>query len=52
MRRKRGEKPADDFESVARRLGCDENKERFEAKLGKLARAKAAATPPKKRESV
>jgi hypothetical protein len=36
------ERPAklQDFESVAKRLECDEDKERFEAKLGKLARAK------------
>lgn len=31
---------ADDFKSVARRLGCDEDKERFEAKLGKIVKAK------------
>jgi hypothetical protein len=31
---------ADDFESVAKRLGADEDKARFEAKLGKIARAK------------
>jgi hypothetical protein len=30
----------DDFISVARRLGADENKERFEAKLKKIAKAK------------
>ncbi len=35
---------ADDFKSVARRLGCDEDKDRFEAKLGKIAKAKAAST--------
>jgi hypothetical protein len=29
-----------DFESVARRLGCDDNKDRFEKKLGKIGRAK------------
>jgi hypothetical protein len=29
-----------DFSSVARRLGVDEDKERFEAKLGKLAKTK------------
>jgi hypothetical protein len=34
------EKPSDDFESVARRLGCDDDKERFEKKLGKIGRAK------------
>ena len=27
-----------DFESVAKRLECDEDKERFEESLGKLAR--------------
>lgn len=30
---------ADSFEAVAKRLGCDEDKARFEAKLGKIARA-------------
>jgi hypothetical protein len=30
---------ADDFKSVARRLGCDEDKSRFEKKLGKIAKA-------------
>jgi hypothetical protein len=30
----------DDFKSVAKRLECDEDKGRFEAKLGKLAKAK------------
>jgi len=30
----------DDFVSVARRLGADESKERFEKKLGKIAKAK------------
>ena len=34
---------ADDFVSVARRLGADENKARFEAKLGKIAKAKPPA---------
>lgn len=34
------EKPSDDFISVARRLEADEDKERFEAALGKIARAK------------
>jgi hypothetical protein len=28
---------ADDFESVAHRLGCDEDKSAFEATLGKIA---------------
>ena len=31
---------SDDFLSVARRLECDEDKGRFEAKLGKIAKAK------------
>ena len=30
-----------DFESVAKRLGADEDKDRFEAKLGKIAKAKS-----------
>jgi hypothetical protein len=29
-----------DFASVARELGCDEDKDRFERALGKIARAK------------
>jgi hypothetical protein len=33
-------KKTDDFKSVARRLGCDEDKARFEAKLKKIAKAK------------
>ena len=32
----------DAFEFVAKRLECDEDKERFEAKLGKLAKAISA----------
>ena len=38
---KRKSQRADDFESVAKRLGCDDDKDRFEAKLGKIAKAKA-----------
>jgi len=34
---------ADDFESVARRLGADEDKARFEEKLRKIAKSKPAA---------
>ena len=41
-RRSSGRQP-DDFVSVARRLECDEDKGRFEEKLGKIAKAK----PPK-----
>jgi hypothetical protein len=33
-------KQSDDFVSVARRLGCDEDKATFEAKLAKIAKAK------------
>lgn len=33
----------DDFESVARRLECDDDKARFEASLGKIAKAKPVA---------
>jgi hypothetical protein len=33
----------DDFVSVARRLGCDEDKGRFEVKLRKIAKAKSQA---------
>ena len=28
----------DDFTTVARRIGCDEDKDRFEAKLKKIAK--------------
>ena len=31
----------DDFASVAKRLECDEDKERFEKNLGKIARSAA-----------
>lgn len=44
MTRRRSIKPKvkkhDDFKSVAKRLECDEDKARFEAKLGKIAKAK------------
>jgi len=39
----------DDFVSVARRLGADEDKARFEAKLGKIARANRPIPSPKQR---
>ena len=32
---------------VARRLGCDEDKARFEKRLGKIAKAKPSATTKK-----
>ena len=31
----------DDFESVAKRLGCDPDLKTFDAKLGKIARAES-----------
>ena len=34
-------KKPDDFKSVAKRLECDDDKASFEAKLGKLAKAKS-----------
>jgi hypothetical protein len=37
------------FIETARALGCDEDKERFEAALGKVAAHKPADTPKKKR---
>jgi hypothetical protein len=36
---------SNDFESVARGLWCDEDKEQFEKKLGKIAKAKTALEP-------
>jgi hypothetical protein len=33
----------DDFASVAKRLQCDEDQDRFEKALGKIAKAKPAA---------
>ena len=36
----------DRFIETARQLECDEDKERFEEKLGKIAKAKPAAAPP------
>jgi hypothetical protein len=39
----------DSFEATARRLECDEDKERFEAKLGKIVKAKPK--PAAKRRS-
>jgi hypothetical protein len=38
-----------DFEAVAKRLDCDEDKGRFEAKLGKIARAASKPTVKKER---
>ena len=44
---KRAQNPeADDFISVARRLGADESKERFEKALKKIAKAKPGGREP------
>jgi hypothetical protein len=47
MRKKKKQKTENnlpqDFEAVAKRLGADEDKARFEAKLGKIAKAKPKA---------
>jgi len=42
--KKRKTQPArkDDFKSVAKRLGCDDDKKRFEERLGKIAKSKGA----------
>jgi len=39
---------SDDFTAVAKRLGCDEDKATFEAKLGKIAKANLAKSKGKK----
>jgi hypothetical protein len=39
------------FIKAARDLECDEDKERFEEKLGRIARAKPAAKPASKPKS-
>lgn len=36
----------DDFKSVARRLECDEDKARFEAKLGRIAKGTPSVIKP------
>ncbi len=38
------------FIEAARQLECDEDKEQFEAKLGKIARAKPAPKPKSETE--
>jgi hypothetical protein len=38
------------FIETARALDCDENKEQFEEKLGKIAKAKPAAKPKSPKE--
>jgi hypothetical protein len=42
---KSNKKKPDDFKSVAKRLECDDDKARFEAKLGKLAKPEGKAKP-------
>ena len=44
--------PKDTFKAVAKRLECDEDKGRFEAKLGKIAKAKAEQKSPKIKKGV
>jgi hypothetical protein len=41
-------RPDASFKSVAKRLECDEDKGRFEAKLGKIAKSKPTATNVRK----
>jgi hypothetical protein len=43
LRPKKVKRLPDDFVSVARRLECDEDKERFEKKLGKIAKTRLAS---------
>jgi hypothetical protein len=38
--KKNKKRTPDDFKSVAKRLDCDDDKATFEAKLGKIAKAK------------
>lgn len=40
---------SDHFEAVAKRLECDEDKERFEAALGKIAKPAPKAAPKRKK---
>jgi hypothetical protein len=47
---RKAEKKADDFKSVARRIECDEDKETFERKLGKIARQKLTTTAKNERQ--
>jgi hypothetical protein len=41
--RKKHVNSGNDFKSVAKRLGCDEDKAAFEKKLGKIAKAHPSA---------
>ena len=38
----------DSFESVAKRLGCDDDKDRFESRLAKIAKAKPSSKAAEK----
>jgi hypothetical protein len=42
--RKRSKKRKDDFESVAKRLECDPDLDKFDAKLRKIAKVKTKVT--------
>ena len=48
MTKRKSIKPGDDFKSVAKALGCDEDKDRFEAKLRKIAKAPVSTATAKK----
>jgi hypothetical protein len=50
MSKKATPRKSDDFKSVARRLECDEDRERFEKKLGKIAKATPKPKPKKVRK--
>jgi hypothetical protein len=45
---KNGQKQFDCFVGTARKLGCDEDNERFEESLGKIAAYKPSRSEPKK----
>lgn len=47
QKKKTCRRSSDDFVSVARRLECDEDKERFEKKLAKIAKAKIESPKPR-----
>jgi hypothetical protein len=48
MKKKDAEKPKDDFQSVARRLECDPDLDKFDTKLKKIVKAKPRDSKPGK----
>ena len=48
MKKKKPQDSKDTFEATAKRLECDEDQDRFEAKLGKIAKAKPSDSGKKK----